>query len=88
MKIYNFGNDYAFQRKRKSEEAARGAEKTIVEPVTEIKSDAENKVQKRGGDTTDTARGEESRQSPETRKKKKETGTQDGKQMQENGQVQ
>lgn len=70
MKVYNFGNDYAFQRKQESAEKNQN-----VEPIVEQETNAENKIPGFGaGDVEDAMPSEEPRQEKETRKKKKETG--------------
>lgn len=57
MKIHNYGNDYAFQRKQKLEEAVTPSEvkaQPIVEPETKVELHVADQVQTRGeGDMGD-----------------------------------
>lgn len=83
MKIYNFGNDYAFQRKQESAEKSKS-----VEPIAEQETNAGNQIcgnRERGVENTsadgDKGEGkgeresaEEEKPEKEVRKKKKEAG--------------
>lgn len=79
MKIYKFGNDYAFQKEQKSNE------NQSVERLTERKSDVKNQVSRLGeGTVADAAQSEDPEQEKRGRRKKKETGSQE---QEEDGQV-
>lgn len=94
MKIYNFGNDYAFQRKQESAEKNQS-----VEPIAEQEANAGNQIRgnwERGVENTsadgDKGEGkgeresaEEEREEKEVRKKKKETGAK--ARQEEDGQI-
>lgn len=78
MRIYNYGNDYAFQQKQKSKEAeqknANPVERQSVEPVMKTETDVENQIHgRREGAAADESQSNESKQAQESRKKKKET---------------
>lgn len=79
MKIYKFGNDYAFQKEQKSNE------NQSVERLTERKSDVKNQVSRLGeGAVADAAQGENPEQEKRGHRKKKEAGAQE---QEEDGQV-
>lgn len=79
MKIYKFGNDYAFQKEQKSNE------NQSVEHLTEQKSDVENQVSRLGeGTVANATQSEDPEQEKRGRRKKKETGSQE---QEEDGQV-
>lgn len=80
MKIYNFGNDYAFQQKQKLEQKT-----STVNPSSDNKLKEESNVKNQDPDTgADNVSGISEK--PETAKKKKEAGTK-GQKKQENSQV-
>lgn len=80
MKIYNFGNDYAFQKKQKMEQ-----ETSKMDPIPNNKVKEESDVKNQNPDARANNVPSIS-EKPETAKKKKEAGTQSGK-KQEDGQV-
>lgn len=75
MKIYNYGNDYAFQRKQESKETIQTSENIkpiVIEPTEEVKDNVENKVQTGGkGDMADASQNDVPAQVKEKSKKKK-----------------
>lgn len=89
MKIYNYGNDYAFQRRQKSEgmvQASESSQTTIVKSVEE--TDAKDKIQTGGeGKVADAPQNDTLEQDPKTCKKKKGNNIKTG-QLQENSQIQ
>lgn len=76
MKIYNFGNDYAFQQKQKLEQETPKMNPSSENKVKE-ESDVENQDPDAGADNVPviTKKNEKPSQMPETAKKKKEAGT-------------
>lgn len=81
MKIYNFGNDYAFQQKQKMEQEA-----PKMNPSSENKVKEESNVENQNSDAgLDNVPGISEKS--ETAKKKKEAGTK-GREKQEDSQVQ
>lgn len=87
MKIYNFGNDYAFQQKQKLEQGTPKVNPSSENKVKE-ESDVENQDPDDGADNVPviTEKNEEPSQVPETAKKKKEAGTK-GWKKQEDSQI-
>ena len=80
MKIYNFGNDYAFQQKQKLEQ-----ETSKMNPSSDNKLKEESNVENQNSDAgPDNVLGISEK--PETAKKKKEAGTK-GQKKQEGSQV-
>lgn len=90
MKIYNYGNDYAFQRKQQSKESVQTSK--VIEPATmkpkeKGKNHVKDKVQTTGkGSMANAAQNDISKQAKEADKKKKEN-TIDSGQTQEESQV-
>ncbi len=80
MKIYNFGNDYAFQKKQKLEQ-----ETSKMDPSPDNKVKEESDVKNQNPDTRADNVPSISEE-PETAKKKKEAGTK-GWKKQEGSQV-
>lgn len=75
MKIYNYGNDYAFQRKQKSKESVQVLKATEPGIVAseEVKDNAEDKIQTGGkGNMADAPQSDASKQVQKTNKQKKE----------------
>jgi hypothetical protein len=87
MKIYNFGNDYAFQQKQKLEQEAPKMNPSSENKVKE-ESNVENQNSDAGPDNAPAIIKEDDKQIqvPETAKKKKEAGTK-GWKKQEGSQV-
>lgn len=87
MKIYNFGNDYAFQQKQRLEQ-----ESSKMNPSSDNKVKEESNVENQnanaglGNMPAITEGNDQSIQVPETSKKKKEAGTK-GWKKQEDSQV-
>jgi hypothetical protein len=87
MKIYNFGNDYAFQQKQKLEQ-----EVSKMNPSSDNKVKEESNVENQNSDAGSenepviTKENDKPNQVPETAKKKKEAGAK-GWKKQEDSQV-
>lgn len=77
MKIYKYGNDYAFQREQKSKESIqvlKAVESAVTESTEKTKGHVEDKVQAGGnGGVADALQNDTSKQPPKTGKKKKES---------------
>lgn len=83
MKIYNFGNDYAFQQKQKSEPEAPKMNPSLETLKTE--TDVENQNSDAGtNDMPVIEKDGGSNQASENTKKKKETGTKGWKKQEGN----
>lgn len=79
MKIFNYGNDYAYQLKQKKEAASLSEKKTV--DVVEVKnsnliSDAGNEIQTRGEGIVDVPT-DDTEPQKKRRKKKKEEGAEE-----------
>lgn len=91
MKIYKYGNDYAFQREQKSKESIQvlnAVEPAVTESTEKTKGHVEDKVQAGGnGSVADAAQSDTPKQPSKTGKKKKENDSK-AEQAQEASQVQ